>query len=69
MRLHCHTRIDGPEWCQCAPQKLPELTEAAGLASPVSPATRELCAARLLSTLDAVSRVSRPRPVSSAPSK
>ena len=31
---------------------------------PLSAATRELCAARLLSTLDAVSRVSRPRPVS-----
>ena len=30
---------------------------------PVSPSTRELCAARLLSTLDAVSRISRPRPV------
>jgi len=32
---------------------------------PVSPVTRELCAARLLGTLDSVSRVSRPRPVSS----
>ena len=30
---------------------------------PVSQATRDLCAARLLSTLDTVSRVSRPRPV------
>ena len=45
-------------------QKLPELAEASGLAVPLSPATRELCAARLLSTLDSVSRVSRPRPVS-----
>ena len=41
------------------------MAEAAAVAVPVSAATRELCAARLLSTLDAVSRVSRPRPVSS----